>query len=210
MAPQGALTAKAFRDAFLLSYSKIRARFTAEEWIEVWNRWNGLMMKQTNATFLPKIERPILSETAELLGLKYENSQPLRLDAVFSDNPPRDFPIKVAIEHENRCEPFWPEVERLLLVRCPLKVGITYLYSSLERRDNLLGKIKKTIDDSFAKISEVVSEAPDSEYLFLVGTELDSQPKEIFWHSLDFRANDGSTATSFHAADYPVHDREVA
>ncbi len=195
MAVESHPTAKAFCERFLKSYSKLRAAFTDDErWREIWTyQWNEVMLWQPTTTFHPpqEIQRSVLAQTADELGLHYENGEPLRLDAVFSSDKKTWFPILVAVEHENNCRGFESEVTKLLSVRCSLKVGITYSYTSSAQRQQSLDDIQRIVKENFAKISNVVGEDQGTEYLFLVGTEVSERPRELSWFAIDFRASEG-------------------
>jgi hypothetical protein len=196
MPNDGGLNAARFRDAFLASYFPVRSKFTDERWMEVWtHQWSSLMLWQTTPEFhpLPEIEQSVLVETANVLSLQYENGEPLRLDAVFTQGrePGNWFPILAAVEHENVVYDFASEVKNLLSVRCPLKVGITYTTTKSNKREAKLRFIEQTIQQNFTNIRDVVREDPESEYLFLVGTEIYEFPRELFWYYLDFSAAAG-------------------
>jgi hypothetical protein len=197
-------SAKMFREAFLASYVKVRDSFARKErWNEMWHRWNDLMLSRPDeSSRLPReISASVVADVAGKLGLcypsEYRNRQPMTLDAALadqSDNQDR-FPIKVAIEHENDWSGFDSEIKKLLSVRCPLKVGITYSDDSpkgREYRQEIAGYIK----DDFDEISLIVREDPATEYLFLIGAESDDNEISC-WYSLDFRAENGPGDQSF-------------
>jgi hypothetical protein len=206
------LSARVFRNTFVASYCKVRASFSNEErWGQVWHesrQWNGLMMSRPGELCLPaEIRASVLADVAERLGLcypgYYPGCQPLMFDAVFSDREDW-FPIRAAIEHENDQRDFWSEVCKLLSVRCPLKVGITYAHTREK-----LGEIEQTIQDNSALILKVVGEHPKTEYLFLVGKTSDTE-KKITWYSLDFRADDGPQGRTFQLVpDVGQHQKGV-
>jgi hypothetical protein len=129
------------------------------------------------------------------LGLTCHPGEPLRLDGVFtSADAPRWewFPCIVAVEHENNPSTFGNEVRKLLSVRCPLKVGITYAMSS-DTRDptRLCAGIAAEITKPFGLVNQLLPEDGSTEYLFLVGVEMPVGQRELAWHSLHFRAGDG-------------------
>ncbi len=137
----------------------------------------------------------VLADVAARLGLRYPSErgsrQPMTLDAIFvKPTKNRDpFPMRVAIEHEQDWTGFDCEVRKLLQVRCPLKVGITYSDESPQGK-KYRDRVAKNIQDNFDEIRPVIAEAPQTEYLFLIGAESDD--KEIScWYSLDFRARTG-------------------
>ncbi|HXM20049.1 MAG TPA: hypothetical protein VN948_02130 [Terriglobales bacterium] len=197
------LTAKVFRDAFVASYERVRNSFTKERWNEMWHRWNDLMLlRPDEGSLLPReIKASVLAGVAGELGLcypsEYRNRQPMTLDAAFSDHADNQdrFPIKVAIEHENDWTGFESEIKKLLSVRCPLKVGITYSDDSPKGRE-YRQTIAGNIQEDFEEIRLVIGEAPAAEYLFLVGAESDDNEISC-WYSLDFRAENGPRDQSF-------------
>ncbi len=85
----------------------------------------------------------------------------------------------VAIEHENFATYFHSEVQKLLSVRCPLKVGITYTYSATKQRNNQLQRIENTIWKNWSEARKTIGEDARTEYLFLVGTEVHEEGKVI-------------------------------
>jgi hypothetical protein len=194
----GNLTAESFRKAFVDSYFKARRCFSPERWAAIWDFpvWTEMMLKAAPR----EMEQPILAEIAASLGFRYEHSEPLRLDAVFSDNPGRDFPIKVAVEHENKWRNFWCAIERLLLVRCPLKVGITY--TSRVQTEECFRTICEDASKSFLLIRNIVGEESKTEYLFLVGVE--TLEREISWYFLEFTGTDGPENRIFLPLDQPT------
>jgi len=147
---------------------------------------------ETEGSLCPKpwIEESVLAKTAKRLGLRYHTREMLRLDAIFSLGA-EWFPIIVAIEHENDYRGFVSEIIKLLSIRSPLKVGITYLYSREGREQTAIAHIEKLIAENFRNIAKIAPENERSEYLFLVGAENSSAPKQISrWYSLDFHACD--------------------
>ena len=193
MFTQEPVTANNFCDAFLASYSMVRARFADDKrWQEIFTTraWNTIMLWQPTATYYPpqEIELSVLAETAKKLGICYANGEPLRIDAVFSTEKCW-FPILVAIEHENDWRGFESEIRKLLSIRSTLKVGITYT-GDTPKGHQYREKLARTIEEDFAEVSLVIGEDPKTEYLFLVGAE--SEKQEIScWYSLHFRADTG-------------------
>lgn len=217
MSVQNIPTARSFRDSFIASYLKVRAAF-ANQWNEPmpYRQWNELMLSRpTETARLPKeINASVLAEVAKRLSLcypsNYPNRQPMTFDAVFSEHSERQdwFPIRVAIEHENNCIDFWSEICKLLSVRCPLKVGITYITGSRDHR-SVLAKIEEAIRSNFALVAEIVGESPAAEYLFLVWGGLPDKPKEV-WYALDFRASDGPARKTFQPVEPPPEQQKGA
>jgi hypothetical protein len=204
MSNRSETTAKTFRAAFVASYAKARNSFAAKDrWNEMWHKWNDLMLSRPDErSRLPReIKTSVLAEVADELGLCYpsehRNRQPMTLDATFSNHAKNQdrFPIKVAIEHENDWTGFESEIRKLLSVRCPLKVGITYSDDSPKGRE-YRQRIADNIQEDFEAIRLVIGEAPATEYLFLVGAESDDNEISC-WYSLDFRAGDGPQSRTF-------------
>ena len=101
----------------------------------------------------------------------------------------------VAIEHESNHRGFESEIMKLLSVRCPVKLGITY--TPFFASQNTEGKCQQVLNDihevlvgKLKAISQVVDEDPKTEYLFLVGAE--EQVQVITWYACSFSAQDVS------------------
>jgi hypothetical protein len=190
------VTAKLFCDAFLSSYKEVRKSFSTEQWGDVWwgRPWGGLILSRPEETWrLPKgAKRSLLSGVAKRLGLNYPseagNRQPMTFDAALSARYPNNdpFPLRVVIENEAEWRGFECEIRKLLSVRCPLKVGITYTGSA--RGDEHRDEIASWIHEDFKEIERVIGEDARTEYLFLVG---ESENLEISWYSLQFQARKG-------------------
>src|SRR5271154_820669 len=194
-----------FRIAFLTSYWKVRGSFASDKrWKEMWGRpWNGLMLARPGeAHLLPdEVKGSVLADAASRLGLRYPsergNRQPMTFDAVFSEPAKEDdpFPIRVAIEHEKDWTGFDTEIKKLLYVRCPLKVGITYTGDS-SKGEEYRSKIADWIQEDFEEIE--LEEDSRTEYLFLAGAESDNF--EVSWYSLEFNAQAGPQKRDFQPA----------
>jgi hypothetical protein len=183
-----------FGHAFLRSYAECRVALADTAWHETWrspDRWTALMLSEGAS---------VIAKTAECLKVEYRKREPLRLDAVFCCNksahlhlsPP--FPVLVAIEHENDPDCFDEEIRKLCLVRCPLKVGITYTLGgpsidhALERERIRCGIVKW-----ISRMNRIIGEERTTEYAFLVGSE-EEKLKELQWYALIFSASDGPGA----------------
>lgn len=207
------VSAERFRDEFVASCSRLRNSFTKDRWDELWRRWKGLMLaRPEESSRLPReTSASVLADVAANLGLCYPsengNREPMTLDAVFSaPSEKKDrFPIRVAIEHEDDWTGFESEIRKLLSVRCPLKVGITYTGDSpkgQEYRDEVAGWIREDFDE----IKDTVKEYADTEYLFLIGAESNNQEISS-WYSLSFRASEGPGNEGFSPVT-PVREHE--
>jgi hypothetical protein len=191
--PEGSMvSAKDFRTKFVTAYRAARERHR-EEWDAVWtdiSRWSGLMIYNAKPS---SDEDAVVRTVASQLGLKCYSREPLTFDAVFVKPDAESwewFPVLVAIEHENARLTFEGEVQKLLSIRCPLKVGITYVLRDTNRRfADLRSGIAKIIENGFNTINAEIVEDAKTEYLFLIGTEV--EPRELQWFPLEFRAGDG-------------------
>ena len=97
------------------------------------SRWSDLMIYNAKPS---SDEDAVVRTVASQLGLKCYPREPLHLDAVFVKRDAESwewFPVLVAIEHENAPAKFETEVQKLLSIRCPLKVGITYALRDTNR-----------------------------------------------------------------------------
>jgi hypothetical protein len=191
-------TARDFRDEFFGAYEKARTELQVNgAWPKkIWNNWNKFVLGDNP----PRgVKKTLLARTATSLGLRYEKRERLGLDAVFSKPSNSWFPIVVAIEHENTSDGFHEEVEKLMSVRCALKVGITLTLSAAANCKAKLNKIERTIMKSFQAVSEIAEEDHRTEYLFLVGTEVREKRNEISWYALNFSVPDGPRGKPFQA-----------
>jgi hypothetical protein len=191
-------SASDFHAAFLRAYSDTRKRYDDDQWFDVWHdstKWSALMMYNDNA---------VLKLTARQLDIRYCPwvSEPLRLDVVLV--PPHQtlwFPMHVAVEHENEPRNFEMEIRKLYSVRAPLKVGITY--ALLDHRDHqqIPDKIAEKVRSTHEDAIRVMSEDPETEYLFLLGREVrigtSARACELEWSSLAYTAETGPGHSAF-------------
>jgi hypothetical protein len=77
-----------------------------------------------NGGFWEPVEKCVLPRVAKALGLEHQHEY-LHLDLVFF---PKGDPWGnlIVVEHENQIDGFGEEIEKLMSVLAPLKVGITY------------------------------------------------------------------------------------
>ncbi len=196
-------SAAEFISAFATSYSELRHAYERDEWCELWEQnlnvfWNWFMMWKSNR---PKTCRgpSVLEATASLLSLEYWEREPLKLDGAFYREDAQldydlPFPMLVAVEHENFDTDFRHEIRKLMSVRCPLKVGITYTWDNRsvlppalhERRREVL---EQHVCTNYRRIASVIAEDPQTEYVFLVGSE--EEEREWTWYALTFSAGTG-------------------
>jgi hypothetical protein len=189
-------SAAEFFGAFLTSYKEARKRFN-QEWPRIWATapsWSQFMIWDQEA---------VIRRVAPKLGLKCHSGEPLHLDAVFHANTDHWpwFPMQVAIEHENAPLTFQREVQKLLSVRCRLKVGITYAITShvggdRTRLEDLRARIARIISEQFAAMDALIGEDSKTEYLFLIGSE-EEQDNELRWYQLAFGAGQGAANRGF-------------
>lgn len=201
-----------FGDAFTQAYEKARQRFTDQEWSETWcadtryehPNWNDFMLYGE-----PNQPDSVLTLTARLLSLQHWaidptrpwGAEPFHLDAVFVPQGANHwFPVGVAIEHENETTGFRTELHRLLSVRAPLKVGITYAFGPNDGEEIALTnrhsqRVFNEIRSQFASINAVIGEDGASEYLFLLGWYV--KPFQVQWRSLTFCAAIGPGGQTF-------------
>jgi hypothetical protein len=202
--------AQQFLSCFLEAYHHSRHQCRPEweqVWMEQWG-WDSFMLWKTH---LPKgLENDgcVLHQTAAKMGLTYWEREPLKIDRAFYQEGPVaygfPFPLLVLIEHESKHGGFLHEIMKLLSVRCPLKVGITYsrLDGQNNTAENRLGvreKIHANITEAFSKVRAVIGEDSVTEYLFLIGAE--EEQKEMTWYALSFSAAGGPGPGGFFRAE---------
>jgi hypothetical protein len=207
-------TAQEFARAFLESYNHCRRLYSGQEWATIWgtnNLWNWFMMWTTNRPGLLKSEA-VMAKTASTLGLAYWEREPLKLDGALyiNDETPEHgfpFPLVVALEHENDSRTFGSEIQKLLSVRCPLKVGVTYSLN-VQEHASTRECLQQLIERKYRRIAAIVGEDAKTENLFLLGCE--EALREITWYALTFSAAAGGVGSRFlpceasHAAQGPA------
>lgn len=175
--------ARDFVRHFFASYGERRADADKDDsWRDTWGSTAGW------TSFMLRGEASVIAKTARRLRLCYREGEPLRLDAVFCDekgkyrhlSPP--FPVLVAIEHENKSDWFDQEVRKLCLVRCPLKIGITYTLTPSIDHVRERESIRKGIVRWLDLMKTVMGEEAATEYAFLVGSE--EALRELKWYAL--------------------------
>jgi hypothetical protein len=100
----------------------------------------------------------------------------------------------VALEHENLDLNFRHEIRKLMSVRCPLKVGITYTWCNpavlpCAWHEGRRADIQQHVCVAYSRIASVIAEDSRTEYVFLVGSE--EQEKEWTRYALTFPAGTG-------------------
>jgi hypothetical protein len=182
-----------FLNAFRECYEIARRR-KGDKWEAIWcntRDWSQMMIYDDDS---------VIRNVAPRLHLKCLRGEPFRLDAVFEKDEAWA-PPHIAIEHENNPHGFRTELRALLSIGCPLKVGITYTFTSdigsNGSQSNLRGKIACDICDAHAAFSALSKEDPDTECLFLIGSE--EKPRELQWFSHSFRSGAGPTGLAMFA-----------
>ena len=175
-----------FQAAFIKAYADSRILKSQQQWNEIWGNsynWSNFMLYADDS---------VIHNSAHLLNLEWYRGEPFRLDCVFCQNANRWFPIQIAIEHENNPRSFTTELQALLSVRSRLKVGITYLLDCDigQRHAEFREKIFDEIGHHFLAVAECVREDPETEYLFLIGSD-ESDNEDLIWFQLAFRAEVG-------------------
>jgi hypothetical protein len=192
---EGNMTAAEFLQKFLESYRERRERFTDEKWGEVWGSgwWNSFMMWRTGQP--EPLGRSVLVLTAEKLGLRYAEEEPLTLDIVMyrgeqfeRPHDPR-LPATVALEHENDRRSAWREIEKLLSVRAPLKVLITYTQGAELPIDEDEGKrrlrmLHGVVREHKKRAEKIAGREEGAEYLIIVGHE--GQTQSMWSYAMSF------------------------
>lgn len=184
-----------FCRAFCDCYEEARARFEEPTaWAAMWKLpsahpggWNDFMLHSPNS---------VINAAADRIGLNRcpGVSEPLHLDAAFVSRGAKSwFPMQMVLEHENSPDGFAQEICKLLSVRAPLKVGLTYSLGHQRRYSDLPHTIQREIGECLGKA--LIGEDGATEYLFLLGIETD--PFTLRWMSLLFRAADGLAGAIF-------------
>jgi hypothetical protein len=211
----GVHSAAEVADAFLRAYAAGQARYPDDAWRRLWTSsqpryWDEFLL----APGPPKLwdgaawqERSVLQATAGQLALEYVAGAPFNVDGVLGTAGARRIgtlpvPIVVAVEEEENVTKFDAAIARLHLVRCPIKVGITYVawgrdYGSDDEMEDGQEQRRETyqarIAASVAKIAEIANQhtLEDSriEYVILLGVEKLRFTYE--WYRLSFNAGDG-------------------
>ena len=84
-------------------------------------------------------------------------------------------PILVAVEFENNIATFSSELARLVHIRCPLKVGITYTTTQMPGTPEMLNrsrqKAQRDLQSMLAIMAKLTPEDARTEYLILLADE---------------------------------------
>ena len=111
-------------------------------------------------------------------------------------------PILVALEHENNISSFSEEIAKLLYVRAPLKVGITYILRNGHDANTKFQQEQSRIIREAAGLESIISqwlpEQADAEYLYLVGVE--HEARQLEWWYYKFNANNGPNSGTWQKA----------
>jgi hypothetical protein len=142
-----------------------------------------------NGGYWKPVERCVLPLVAKKLKLGYQHEY-LNLDLVFFHEG-QYWGNFVAVEHENAIRSFGEELEKLMSVLAPLKVGITYRENAKEGFD-----LEALIQEYFGTRHHSIREAPETEYLFLLGV-WKKNPKVLAWKYLSFKCPNGAQTNQF-------------
>jgi hypothetical protein len=182
-----------FCAAFIKAYNDARVSKEKQEWDAIWGdpyAWSNFMLCADDS---------VIHNTANLIRFQWYRGQPFRIDCVFCAEKNHWFPIEVAIEHENNPRTFAAEVQVLLSVRSPLKVGITYLLDyqvARGKHDEFRNQLSSQITENFSRVNQHVREHSATEYLFIIGCDEDGND-DLAWFQLAFQAGTGPMST-FH------------
>jgi len=203
------VTAKQFLEKFLESYRECRNAFGDDQWERMCEggQWNGFMMWTTGQP--GPLRESVLVQTAGKLGLSYAEGEPLTFDAVFHGGRDPDFagpydvrfPMLVVIEHENDRRGIWREMQKLLSVRSPLKVLITYTeryFAREQRAQERLKEIGDVVKDHWERARRVLGREEATEYLIIVGDE--PEKGKPSWYAMDFSGTEGPVTKEFQPA----------
>jgi hypothetical protein len=190
------VSSEEFRTSFMKAFRECLA--DAKEYrSDCWENWTAFMTgKEDNASgYWSAPKRRVLQMTADDLGLGYEREE-LKLDAVFFHKEDI-WGNLVAVEHENVIVGFGREVEKLMSVLAPLKVGIALTYENARKDFEL--ETQTQIKKYFGKRHHSIQEMPETEYCFLLGVVLGhrKKPTAVRWKYLSFTYSNGSQANQF-------------
>lgn len=186
-------TGRKFLSLFLETFAQCLPQ-TAEHRAEAWKNWTAFVTgkRGQEGSYWNPLES-VLPRVARKLGLAYELEY-LRLDVVFfaPGDPWGNF---VFVEHEDEIEGFATdggEVEKLMNVLAPLKVGITYDWKG---KPDSASMLEEKIGHLFRTRHPSIREAKETEYLFLLG--IMSRPETLIWKYLLFTSPEGSDTKHF-------------
>lgn len=178
-------TGRKFLSQFLETFAECLPQ-TPERQAEARKNWTAFVTGKQGEKegYWEPVETCVLPRMARELGLKYQHEY-LRLDLVFF--PPGDpWGNFVFVEHELEIEGFAKddgEVEKLMNVLAPLKVGITYDWKGNPESGS---RLEEKIRQLFGTRHPLIREAKDTEYLFLLG--IMSHHKTLAWKYLLFKS----------------------
>jgi hypothetical protein len=197
-------SASTFLEKFLEAYRECRSVFDDSAWESVWSKhWSRFVLWNPPA---PQV-KPLFGVVADKLGLKWWDREPFRLDGALvpldctvTGNYP--VPLLVGIEHENVVQTFKEEITKLVHIRCPLKVGITYVMATAEfPSPSVIAYWQDYLRNSIEEVSQIMDsylrEDPTTEYLYLVGVE--GRLRELDWFALRYTAGSGVGVASWFA-----------
>jgi len=174
----------------------MREGFDDAQWHSYWTETKDWSQQMIYKREPPAVVRAVADSFDELQCWEQRPFEPLHLDAVFHAKNSRSwFPIQVAIEHENDSKRFPDEIRKLLSIRSRLKVGITYALIGEGSQSDLQRRVEGDIRREFADANALPKEDGTTEYLFLLGCEIDV--RELLWRKWIFNGAIGPGSQAF-------------
>lgn len=185
------LSARVFLARYVEAFNECSPKVTEDQDC-AWKNWTAFMTgKQGKVSGFWDKDKAVLPQTAEKLKLKWQLEY-LHLDLVlFPSGDP--WGNLVVVEHENEIRGFQNEIEKLMSVLAPLKVGITYDGGNAEKHSELMEWIHRF----FRTRHPLILEAPQTEYLFLLGAVNKGVRPWPTWKYLTFTCGDGPEGSTF-------------
>jgi hypothetical protein len=182
-------SANEFLSRFVNAFAECRPN-ADEERDYAWTNWTSFMTGKRGRAGTSWEKDAVLEVTAKKLDLRWEHEY-LNLDLVLFPSG-KDWGNFVCIEHENEIDQFVEELEKLMSVLAPLKVGITYDWrGNAKKQSTLLAQIQEHCRTRHRSILE----APQTEYLFLLG--IGERFDSMTWKYLSFTCGDGPEGKRF-------------
>lgn len=201
--------------AFLRAYAAGRACFADDAWSRLWTSaqpryWRDFLLAPGRPQLWdgsPPLGRSVLQAAADDLDLDYVAGAPLNVAGALGPKGGRKVgtlpvPVVVAFDEEENVTRFEGGIAQLTHVRCPIKLGVTYVawgrdYGSDDEmqdgQERRREEYQARISASFARIGEIANrhtlEDARIEYVVLLGVEKAQQTLE--WYRLHFTAADG-------------------
>lgn len=194
--------AEAFARAFVAAYREARASLDDAEWSAVWDdtsKWNWFVLWGPRS--------PVVERAASRVGLEYYQRELFQFDGVFTRREPQHvgvyrFPLAGVVEHENDIRGFEVEIAKLCHIRCPLKVGITYVLQPPPAGRDAAGWRERVMEWATLHSEQAnreIRESPETEYCLLVGVQ--TAVRELQWWTLCFNAEQGAADAKWCVVD---------